>query len=498
MKHTKLFVSLMLALLLAAALLLTGCQGGTTPDDTTAPAGDTVANTPTEAPSDTSEDPAETQPDTEAETAPPADLTADELKTLLSAALEKEVAGAALTVRTYFDKEVFSENTYVEKGDDFMVQTVSLGTTERITAVGDKVYYYVSMVEGVSKTEVRYVITPTAEERAELYDYYMGESASAGLEDEEIVNGLLNSTLSGKRYHDGRVELSCSDLDDSLVTILLDETMAGSGLTFDFVLDAEGRMSLFRFSVTLSAEQAGGQEMVIASEVAVDYAPAAPSAPSDADAYAKASYDDLFGFQLPEIDPEEATAVGLPVDGDNYTVGGENAAVPAEEQFYFLYLYAPYYADKTFTVYGNVTEDESGNLVISVGEDMSFAVYFDGVSAPASGSYVKITATFTQIVDFGDYVDFDCFTLMATSCELLGEAVGPNGGKLMFITASALNVRSEPDSSRENKVGLLYSGDMVEVLETGLGANSNWCKIVFDCDAGYAYISMTYISETKP
>jgi hypothetical protein len=50
----------------------------------------------------------------------------------------------------------------------------------------------------------------------------------------------------------------------------------------------------------------------------------------------------------------------------------------------------------------------------------------------------------------------------------------------------------------DNKVGLLYSGDMVEVLETGLGANSNWCKITFDCDAGYAYISMTYISETKP
>ena len=115
------------------------------------------------------------------------------------------------------------------------------------------------------------------------------------------------------------------------------------------------------------------------------------------------------------------------------------------------------------------------------------------------GSYVKVTATFTQTVDFGDYVDFDCFTLMATTCEMLGEAAGPNGGRLMFITASSLNVRSTPDSSvSDNKVGLLYSGDMVEVLETGLGSNANWCKITFDCDAGYAYISMTYISETKP
>ena len=497
MKHTKLFVSLALALLLAAALLLTGCRGGTDPADTTAPsAGDTVApevgdTTPETAP--------ETTPDTEAETEPPADLTADELKALLAAALEKEVAGAGLTVRTYFDKELFSENVYLEKGDDFMAQTVSLGTTERIVAVGDKVYYYVSMVEGVSKTEVRYVITPTAEERAELYGYYMDGSASAGLDDEELTEGLLNSTLTGKRYHDGRVELSCTDLDDSLVTLLLDETMAGTGLTFDFVLDAEGRMSLFRFAVTLSAEQAGGREMVIASEVAVDYDPAAPAAPSDADAYTKAKYDDLFGFQLPEIDPEEAASLGLPVDGDNYTVGGENAAVSAEDQFYFLYAFAPYYAGKTFTVYGNVTEDEYGNIVISVGEDMDFVAYFDGVSEPMVGSYVKVTATFTQTVDFGDYVDFDCFTLMATSCEMLGEAAGPNGGKLMFITASSLNVRSTPDSSvSDNKVGLLYSGDMVEVLETGLGANSNWCKITFDCDAGYAYISMTYISETKP
>jgi hypothetical protein len=230
----------------------------------------------------------------------------------------------------------------------------------------------------------------------------------------------------------------------------------------------------------------------------VDYSPAAITAPADAADYAEATYDDLFGFQLPELDPEEAAALGLPVDGDNYTVGGENAAVSAEEQFYFLYLYAPYYADKTFTVYGNVTEDENGTVILSVGEDMNFAVYFDGVSAPASGSYVKITATFEQTVDMGDYADFDCFTLMATACEVLGEAKGPNGGKLMFVTASSLNVRSEPDSSKDNKVGLLNNGDMVEVLETGLGSDGNWCKITFDCDAGYAYISMKYVSETKP
>ena len=175
-------------------------------------------------------------------------------------------------------------------------------------------------------------------------------------------------TLSGKKYADGRVELTCSGLDSSLTEILLGEAMEGAALTCDFTLDAEGRMTFMRFTVTLSAELTGGEAMTISSETTVDYSPAAITAPADAADYAEATYDELFGFQLPEIDPEEATALGLPVDGDNYTVGGENAAVSAEEQFYFLYLYAPYYADKTFTVYGNVTEDESGNTVISVGE----------------------------------------------------------------------------------------------------------------------------------
>jgi hypothetical protein len=276
------------------------------------------------------------------------------------------------------------------------------------------------------------------------------------------------------------------------------EAMEGAALAFDFTLDAEGRMTFMRFTVTVPAELTGGEAMTVSSETTVDYNPAAITAPADAADYAEATYDDLFGFQLPELDPEEAAAMGFPVDGDNYTVGGENAAADTTEQFFFLYMFAPYYEGKTFTVYGNVIEDENGNLAVSVGEDLNFAVYFGGVSEPALGSYVKLTATFEKTVDMGDYADFTCFTMMATACETLGEAKGPNGGKLMFITASALNVRSEPDSSKENKVGLLYSGDMVEVLETGLGDNSNWCKITFDCDAGYAYISMSYISETKP
>ena len=133
--------------------------------------------------------------------------------------------------------------------------------------------------------------------------------------------------------------------------------------------------------------------------------------------------------------------------------------------------------------------DENGELGA-----IYFSPYFDGVSAPVPGSYVKVTATFTQTVDLGDYVDFDCFTMMATACETLGEAKGPNGGKLMFITASSLNVRTSSDTSTsDNILGQLSHGDMVEVFEQDA---KGWYRIEFNGQT--AYISNKYVSETKP
>lgn len=201
-------------------------------------------------------------------------------------------------------------------------------------------------------------------------------------------------------------------------------------------------------------------------------------------------------FTPPTANPDEAAAAGLPLDGDNYTVGGEAPAADPKAQYDYLKVYAHAYEDKSFTLYGNIIS-ESGNLLLSVGNGMNFFLYYADGNAPVAGSYVKVTATFTKTVDRGSYVDFDCFTMMVSACEVLGEAKGPNGGKLMFVTASSLNVRSEPDSSKDNKVGLLNNGDMVEVLETGFG-DGNWVKITFDCDAGYAYVSGKYLSEEKP
>lgn len=142
--------------------------------------------------------------------------------------------------------------------------------------------------------------------------------------------------------------------------------------------------------------------------------------------------------------------------------------------------------------------DENQNPVVMVAQGVAFSIYFEKVSPPVPGSGVQITATLTRTVEKEGHPDLSCFTMIVTECKTLGQAQGANGGRLMFVTASSLNVRSEPDSSKENKVGLLSKGTMVEVLETGLGANGNWCKITFDCPQGYAFISMTYVSETMP
>ena len=494
MKHIK-RLCLFLCLLLTLIAAFTACDSKT-PTDTTA--SDTTA--PAETPADTSNetpDESATEAPTEGETEAPVDLSADELKALLEAALHLNTESAQISVQAAMGGEKYSDQIIQVSGNDFLMEGDIMGFKTKIIALGEQVYYYISMDDGETVSEMRYVLTPSAEDREELYTSVILANSTTELEG-EMTTMLLNSTMAGKKHADGSVEMTCTELSSDLIAILMGESLEGATLSFDFTLDAEGRMTLMRFTIDVPAELTGSEPMSIVSETVINYNPDPITAPADADQYVPSTYDELFGIVLPDPDYEEAAGLGLPVDGDNYTVGGENAANDPEEQMYFLYLYAHCYEDKTFTVYGNLVENADGNLALSLGEDMEFVVYFDQGKAPAVGSYVKVTATFTRTVDLGDYVDFDCFTLMVSSCEVLGEAQGPNGGKLMYVTASSLNVRSTPDSSvSDNKVGLLYTGDMVEVLETNQG-NGTWCKIAFDCDQGYAYVSMNYLSEQKP
>ena len=487
MKYIK-GLSLLLCLLLALTAVFTACDSKTPTADTTA--SDTAA--PTETPTNTPDE-TPTEAPTDAETEAPVDLSADELKALLSAALAKDTGDAAATVKTYMGDEVYLSQTIVQIGNDFVYDVDTMGMKNRVTALGEQVYYYVSMDDGEAVTEVRYVFTPTAEERTELFGSLVASGTSVGLE-EDVQEGILNSTMAGKKLADGTVELTCTGLSDDLITLLMGEPMEGASLSFAFTLDAEERMTSMRFTIDMPAELTGGEPMTVTTESAVDYTPDPITAPADADQYVASTYDDLFGIVLPEADPEEAASVGLPLDGDQYTIGGENAAYDAESQYFFLCLYAHCYVDKTFTLYGNLIETEDDVLVLSLGEDMEIPVYFEGSSAPTAGSYVKLTATYTQTVDMGDYVDFDCLTMMVSSCEVLGEAQGPNGGKLMYITASSLNVRTSSDtSSSDNIIGSYSKGDLVEVFEQDA---KGWYRVNYNGQT--AYISNKYVSETKP
>lgn len=199
-------------------------------------------------------------------------------------------------------------------------------------------------------------------------------------------------------------------------------------------------------------------------------------------------------FTPPTADPAEASAAGLPLDGDGYTVGGESPAVAPADQYAYLSVYAHAYEGKSFTLYGNLLEDASGNLTISLGDDMGLVVYFPNSNPPTVGSYVKVTAAFEKTVDRGEYVDFGCFTMMVSACEVLGEAKGPNGGRLMYITASSLNVRTSSDTSSSNNIIGTYSkGDLVEVFEQDA---KGWYRVNYNGQT--AYISNKYVSETKP
>ena len=117
-----------------------------------------------------------------------------------------------------------------------------------------------------------------------------------------------------------------------------------------------------------------------------------------------------------------------------------------------------------------------------------------GVKAPVFGDSVKITATFENTVDKGYDSDYLCYTMMVSECEVVAHGVGPNGGRIMFITASSLNVRASSDtSSSANILGTLSLGDAVEVFDQD---EKGWWRIEFNGQT--AYISNKYVSETRP
>lgn len=189
------------------------------------------------------------------------------------------------------------------------------------------------------------------------------------------------------------------------------------------------------------------------------------------------------------LDPFTAAvnAADMPTDGDNFVIGDVNSDSDISAQYTLLTTYAAKYADKQFTVYGQVMQSGE-TLYISLGE----AGYLPfvkpaGMFGPVVGDTVALTATFGPMADAPT-----TFVFTVSDFELVERPDAPNGGEWMFVVVNtSLNVRAVPTSSGNDPIGVFYRGDAVEVLEF---TENNWAKIVYpDAEDGFAYVSAQYL-----
>ena len=512
MKRIRLFVAIGGGiLLLLVILLLTTCRrdrqvgetGGTTAPETTGEVtsgqggteGDTRPSPDTEPTPSESQTERETeaatphQTETESETQPeppaPVPLTAEEARALLSAALGKVLDQVAVTVKTELGGEEISLESFARKGEDFFMESRSDGVTEGVTVVGSRAYYLLLIPKDFPPVEKRLVTSLTNKERQDLFARYVQYDGLPLIEDETLIQGVLNGTLEGLRYSDGRVELTCRGLDGRLGEGLFGMSLEGSSLQVSISLDRDVRVTLLRGT----AYRSGGA--TISVEMQVNYTPDAIGLPADAAGYIPTTYADIFVTQPPEADPEAAAAAGMPLDRQQYTLIGGNYLYDPSEQYEFLIHYPHSYIGKTFILYGVLTGDSGGTTRLSLGSGMELSVTFDKGTLPVDGSYVKLTATYRKV---GEGLDHTSYAMAVSACEVLEVAKGPSGGKLMYVTSAGLNVRTSSDVSvSDNVIGTYSKGDLVEVFEQD---GNGWYRVVYNGRNGY--VNGKYLSETRP
>ena len=503
MKKTTKSLLLIVTGLLAIMLLLVACDKKDPPvndtPETQAPS-DTEApvEAPTEAPTEVPTEPEETD-------APePVTMSSDEAVQALANAITatdekkafKNVVNMSMSMMgTGLGKVKITE---VADGDNRIFIEESEGTSSTAIFLGEKLYLASTYGTGSEQ----YVVTLTEDQRAWVLSMY---------ESEDTNNSTMEFTpdqfigLEGTKYPDGSVKLTATGLQEELVnTMLGDITESGmTDLTLDFkkcklTISADGLMQGMELTLDMNGKvtQEGISIDVTASmtfSVEAEYEGITVTAPEGAESYVEDTFEHLFMFVPSE---EEAEAGGLPLGNDSYVIGAEDSQFSADEQFLLLVSHPSAYEDKTFVIYGTVGEDEElGVSVINAGDYGTFYYYCsDGVSKPAYGDTVKITATFINTADKGYNSDYYCYTMLVSECEVLAHGMGPNGGRIMFITASSLNVRTSSDtSSSDNILGTLSYGDAVEVFEQD---DKGWWRIEFNGQT--AYISNKYVSETRP
>lgn len=491
MKRKRLLVP---ALLLAALLMLSACNNDNAPEETTGETG-TSAPEVTTAPAIE-----ETDPANETETDAPETLDEAQAMAIFSAACDatnqKTSGSVAMEIGMSMDGSDMgvSKVTQSFEGDNFMIVEEAEGMITEAIFLPDRVY-----MKATYDGETELCVVPVDEaQRAWIMTLYVSD----GDESDFFVEADQFTGVTGVRMADGSVVLTAKSLSDAIYGSLVGSMNEMGDVqmtlnTCELTIDPEGLLSRMvldmAFEASVEAEGvsvAYAFTMAMTADLSYDVTVAAPD---NAAEYVEVSFDEYYMF-VPN--GEEAAAAGLPLHADSYTIGGEEAEISADDQFMMLLLYPSAYEGKTFTIYGIVGEDEElGVPVIMAGEyGMFYYNCAEGVTEPAYGDQVKITATFENTQDKGYDSDYSCYTMMVSACEALSKGVGPNGGTIMYVTATALNVRTSSDtSSSDNILGTLSHGDAVEVFDQD---ENGWWRIEFDGQT--AYISNKYVSETRP
>ena len=467
--------------------------------DTVAQPEETSATVETDAVTDALTEP-ETEPVTEAPTSEPLSEEA-----ALEAFMNAIVAtNAATDYQMSMDMSMSmmgmdmgtQKMTQVKSGDDAMFSQESDGMIVTAVIVGNTVYM-ATTVEGESSYET---FTVDEIQRAWIMQQFASDSSES---DMEFAPDSF-SGLSGSKAQDGTVTLTATGFSEEIKAAFM-ESMAD--LPMDMLMELkscvltinpQGLISGMSLTLELSGEMedegvSANFSAAMTIAVTASYENIVVAAPENAAEYAQTTFESYY-MMVP--DAEDAAAGGLPLDQDSYVIGAEGSTVTPDDQFMLLATCFRAYEGKTFTIYGTVGENEElGVPVIYAGEYGTFYFYCpNGVVAPVFGDSVKITATFENTADKGYDSDYLCYTMMVSQCEVVAHGVGPNGGRIMFITASSLNVRTSSDtSSSDNIIGTLSQGDAVEVFDQD---DKGWWRIEFNGQT--AYISNKYVSETRP
>ena len=217
------------------------------------------------------------------------------------------------------------------------------------------------------------------------------------------------------------------------------------------------------------------------------------------DGYKVVGFDYIFGY----IDTSYGKDLGLDIESDNFVLDYRNEEF-LEHQIDFMNTFIDDFLGKTFTIYGNIYQNDS-EYSIEVGNGyMYFNIALaDGVEYLEGGTLASVTGKLCVEIsdDYGE--ELPIYYLEISNASAITEDDIPEGGYLpwtAYVTAKSLNVRSSADfsSGANNKVGVLSQNTEVKVVGF---IPDRYCMIEYhwetaDGQSGeYAFVSLAYLSK---